>query len=293
MPKEIKRFVKSQLNKLAIALFVYELIFQLGAAVLMFHGTGVFQNEYFAMILCSSLALLSTYMILGSPRPLPEDDRTGFNLFIYLYLLAIFYGMQFLAMLINHPVEVLLNELGFSLSAASEAASGGDITNPLMIFYTVLFAPLFEELLFRFFLYNELRAFGKNFAIFSAALLFALMHGNILQFVVALTLGLLLGIIRERFGLRYAILLHLSNNALAILFNNYNDKLPQVSALYLTLLLSGLVSLSVSAVLLFRRWRASLQAEKSFPYMISCFFSSSGILILILAFLGLAAANLN
>lgn len=292
MPSQLKRFVKSHINRLAIALFVYELIFQLGSAVLLLAGTGLFQNEYFAMILCSALALLSVYLILGRPEPVPAPAGR-FSPLKYLWLLLLFYGMQLLAICLTLPVERLFRGLGFSLEQAAEAAGGGRLSDPLMLFYTVLFAPLFEELLFRCYLYGSLRRFGRSFAVFSTAFLFALMHGNILQFLAAFLIGLLLAGIRERWGLRYAILLHLSNNALAILFNNYTENAAPVYGLYLFLLFGGTAALLLTVLRSFRPWREQLRQEQSLRSMLGCFFSSVCMLILILCFLALAALNLN
>lgn len=292
MPAEIVRYIKSNINKLAITLFIYELIFQIGTGVFLAFGEALFQNEYFAMTVCSSLALLSTFLILGIPKS-PETERESLTLRTFLIALFLMYGLQTIATYLTLPLQAFLNSLGYGLSEAEEAASGGLLTDPLTVLYTVLAAPLFEELLFRGFLYGELRRFGKYLAIFTTAFLFALMHGNILQFFLALLIGMLLASVRERFGLRVSILLHAMNNGLALLFNNYVESSSLIFFLYMLLSYGGIAALGLNIFSKYETWKEGLQAERSFPYVLRYFFSSICMILLILAFLALTALNLN
>ncbi len=292
MPDYIIRYVKSDFNKLAIALFVYEVIFQVGSAIVITSGTSFFHNEYFAMILCSGLALFSTFLILGKPQK-TERERAVFSSLKYLLYLFLLYGVQLCTNVITWPIIEFFQNHGYSLNYAQEAASGGTYTDPLMIAYTVVFAPLFEELLLRYFVFNDLRKFGKVFAVFTQALLFALIHANIVQIPTAFFIGILFGILRERYGLRASLLLHMSNNGLAIIFNNYVSENMLLAGIYQFLLIGGVSVLFVWVFLSLGKLTESLQAERSFTYMLRYFFTSACMLIVIASFVALTFTNLG
>lgn len=93
------------------------------------------------------------------------------------------------------------------------------IGHPLMLFVMLAVIPsLIEEVMFRFIIYRYLRRHGILFGAVVSSLLFGLFHLNILQFVFASLLGLVLVFVYERTGkLRYPILIHLLNNSLSVL----------------------------------------------------------------------------
>ncbi len=71
-----------------------------------------------------------------------------------------------------------------------------------------------EEIIFRGVVQNGLRReFGKIFAIFISALLFALVHQNITQFIYPFIMGVVFSVVVECTGnLFYAMIMHLFNN---------------------------------------------------------------------------------
>lgn len=83
----------------------------------------------------------------------------------------------------------------------------------------VIFALLpavFEEMVFRGYFLRVLRPYGGRFAVVVSALLFSLMHGNVLQIPFALIVGLALGWLAVRTGRIWpAMLLHFLNNFMA------------------------------------------------------------------------------
>lgn len=70
-----------------------------------------------------------------------------------------------------------------------------------------------EEFVFRGVILGSLRKFGDNFAVFSTALIFGLMHGNIEQFIFAFFLGLYLGFtVIKTNSILPAMIIHFLNN---------------------------------------------------------------------------------
>ncbi len=89
----------------------------------------------------------------------------------------------------------------------------------LMLLYAILLAPLGEELLFRGVTMHTARlAMPFWVANLLQAMLFGIFHLNVIQGVYAFALALLLGVICNRCGILYSILLH-------ILFNLYGTVL--------------------------------------------------------------------
>lgn len=83
---------------------------------------------------------------------------------------------------------------------------------------SVVFTPILEELLCRGIIYGRLREMTvKPAAILISSLLFGIMHFNLVQFVYAFLLGIVLALLMERAGHVYgAIVAHMTANFLAV-----------------------------------------------------------------------------
>ena len=82
-----------------------------------------------------------------------------------------------------------------------------------LLLFTVVCAPLVEELLLRRVLVDRLREFGGGTAVLLSALAFGLMHGNLFQFFYAFFLGVLFAYLYLRSGkLWMTVLLHMLIN---------------------------------------------------------------------------------
>lgn len=82
-----------------------------------------------------------------------------------------------------------------------------------------ILTPIAEELLYREIVFRELRGWlGRWGAVFVSALLFGVMHMNLVQMIYAFGLGLLLGLLMERYGdVRIAMCGHIAANLLSVL----------------------------------------------------------------------------
>ena len=186
----------------------------------------------------------------------------------------------------------LFTKLGLNLSFSEEAARGGSLTNAPMLFYTILIAPLMEELVFRGVFYHRFRSYGKYFAAFCTAFFFALMHSNFLQFAPAFSMGIILFFIRDRYGLPYSILLHFSNNLLAIVVNNLSQGSTLIQGIYSLFLLAGL-GYGIYYVVKTRKGLAEdRQYEKEHSLSLKQFFSSPLLWVDIVLMVALACVSL-
>ncbi len=130
------------------------------------------------------------------------------------FFLLLVLGLQNIASLLTIPAELAANLSGGSFYSAHESATAASQT-PSMLFYSVLFAPFCEELMYRGFVLQYLRPYGKTFAILFASVIFGLMHGNIIQLPMALLCGILFGYIALTYSLPASMVLHSLTNLTA------------------------------------------------------------------------------
>ena len=245
--------IKRDLNKSALALLLYVLSVQILAVLLVLllplTKIPLLSDQYICMV----ISVVISYCLLNNIFPKetsaestkeistePNPEKPSFTVLSFLHYFMLFQAAQWIGGIINYPIMTLFTKLGLNLSFSEEAARGGSLTNAPMLFYTILVAPLMEELVFRGVFYHRFRSYGKYFAAFCTAFFFALMHSNFLQFAPAFSMGMILFFIRDRHGLPYSILLHFSNNLLAIVVNNLSQHSTLVQSLYGIFLLAGL-----------------------------------------------------
>ncbi|MBQ4225129.1 MAG: CPBP family intramembrane metalloprotease [Oscillospiraceae bacterium] len=82
-----------------------------------------------------------------------------------------------------------LDSIGYMVDVpdVTDPMSGGAVVMDVLT--TVVFAPIFEELLYRGIIMRRLCRVSRNFAIFTSALIFGLIHGNIYQFILGFAAG--------------------------------------------------------------------------------------------------------
>ncbi len=144
-------------------------------------------------------------------------------------------AVEFIGILAISQVLMLIgNYIGLFFNALVGSVTGRTATNttvemiqsssiPLMLIFSVILAPIFEELIMRKLLIDRLSKFGSGFALIVSSVAFGLFHGNFYQFFYAALLGFVLGYLYIRGGLKYSILLHMIINfmgsMLATLYN--------------------------------------------------------------------------
>ncbi len=116
------------------------------------------------------------------------------------------------------------NLVGVLITTLVGAFKGSQVDNEMlelltganlgMIFLlTVIFAPIYEEYIFRKLIVDRAVGYGKGLAVMLSGLMFGLVHGNLNQFVYATSVGMLFAFIYVKTGkLRYSIGLHMIMN---------------------------------------------------------------------------------
>ena len=168
--------------------------------------------------------------------PVNEPNSGKFKS-IWPVLLIVFFATPFLGVLIE-PISNLF-PMPEWLEAAFEKMF--DTSRPVdMVLSTVILAPLCEELLCRGIICRGLLALRKPwFAIVFSAFIFALLHGNLQQGIVAFFLGLFMGwVYFKTHSLWCTIAIHFANNALSQVMSFAFPDLP-ITATYSSLLPGG------------------------------------------------------
>lgn len=114
--------------------------------------------------------------------------------------------------------------VGIPTQSGASSASTSEVVRALPVLDRVIYlidlcilTPIFEELMVRKYLYQIFRKFGVETAILCTAILFSFMHQSWVQFFCILPSGLALGIIREKFGLKFSMLAHGVSNLIPAL----------------------------------------------------------------------------
>ncbi|MDR1927810.1 MAG: CPBP family intramembrane metalloprotease [Oscillospiraceae bacterium] len=159
-------------------------------------------------------------------RPFAHNGRRG----ALLALAVIFAGMM--VCLAGSSVSGLIagfaqdHGIRFEAPALSAAADAPEFL--LRILSTAIAPAVIEELLLRGVILQPLRRYGDAFAVLISALLFALLHQNLLQAPMAFISGLALGYAAVWSGSLWpGIILHFLNNAASVTITQLLAQLPE------------------------------------------------------------------
>jgi hypothetical protein len=147
---------------------------------------------------------------------------------------------------------ILMSPLAEASAGYAEASSSFyGSTLVLELISSALLTPVLEEMVYRGIIFARLkRMLGFVPAMVLSALIFAIMHFNLVQFVYAFLLGLVLAVFMEKTGHLYgAVLGHITANALAVIrtetgfLDSTVDGSPQAWLLSAGCLIAGLLLL--------------------------------------------------
>ncbi|MCD8323465.1 MAG: CPBP family intramembrane metalloprotease [Clostridiales bacterium] len=221
---------------------------------------------------CAPLYLAAMPVCARIMRRLPamklyKNKMTGSKWFSTLCI-AVF--ITFAGNLIGNGVSALLSRLtGLEItSSIEEMLTGGDLG--YVFLFSVILAPILEELVFRKLLIDRVIVFGDRTAILLSGLFFGMIHGNFYQFFYAFGLGCLFAYVYIRTGkIGYSISFHMAIN-----------------------FLNGFLTSALLDRLDYEQWISGSSTE----YMIAAVFSHLGALIglglLLLLLFGLGIAGL-
>ena len=171
---------------------------------------------------------------------------TAYNKDVAKYLVMIFLPVMTLsAIAINYMSAIFQEILGLEFtSSVSEIVLKGGKETFLAVLGIAVVPALIEETVIRGIIMQPLRKYGDKYAIIASALLFAVMHGNMVQIPYTVIGGLLLGYLAVTTGSLWpSIVLHFVNNLYSVIVLSVNDNFGENASTIVTA-----VMLSVFAV---------------------------------------------
>lgn len=200
----------------------------------------------------------------------------------FLAILCIFMSGQAVYQIGVTGLELALNAFGLSIIEGMNALSM-DMDSFSMFLYGGILAPITEEILFRGLIQRPLQPYGKKFAIFCSAFCFGIFHGNLIQTPYAFLVGLVLGYVAAEYSVAWAMVLHMFNNlVVADMLNRVTRHLPETLAGMIVLGIVALFTLAAVIIAIVKRKEISayLRSERMNRTCLRCFFSSAGMIVL-------------
>ena len=243
-PNVIKEYfekpaVKRTANKIGLCLILFNfitLVLQVAISlVLSFLGKAEYLSDPFVVLELNIILTILGFVPIGAIIFGVEKGKKALSFgfpkkqsFVSLILMGVgfFYTANVLTVILQSNLS-FLGEL-----------KGGDITLPtgvsgvIMSVLAVAAAPaLLEEFVFRGAILGGLLKYGKGFAIFTSALLFGLMHGNLVQIPFAFMAGLIIGFVVVETGSFWSgVLIHFINNLMSVGLDILKNYLGETAA---------------------------------------------------------------
>lgn len=153
------------------------------------------------------------------------------------YLVMVFLPiMVFSAIAINYISAIFQEILGLEFtSSVSEITLKGGKETLLGVLSVAVVPALIEEAVIRGIIMQPLRKYGDKYAIIASALLFAVMHGNMVQIPYTVIGGFLLGYLAIATGSLWpSIILHFINNLYSVVALSVNDNFGEKASAIVT-----------------------------------------------------------
>ena len=177
-----------------------------------------FFNIFAAHICGMTIPFTLMWLIMKnkSTKPLVPTKKLGFK------KAALWVGVGMLGcMVANYITEFVIwiyDLFGYELSQP-EMPKADSLIACVAVFFSTSIAPgLFEEFAFRCCSLSLLRKHGKVFSVVAVSVVFGLIHGNMIQFVFAFLVGLILGYITLKTdSVLPAMAIHACNNGISVI----------------------------------------------------------------------------
>lgn len=243
-------------------------------------------NSSTMMAINASLCMLGNFLVffIGCKATGIETDslfRTeGLNnrkMIMYI-IIALFIqaGGDYLYSLINWllnmaGIEPYLPDFSTGIADAQPSIRKFGIT----VLYTCIIAPITEELLIRGFFMKNMARVNQRFGIFASAIMFALIHENIPQGILAFFVGLLMGYVDMKHNsLIPSIVIHLAVNINGMIWSVFSEMSRDTAnrAYFIYSCVIGVAGLAMLIVMIAKNRMpkpSKAQKKRSFPIAIT------------------------
>ncbi|MBR2044133.1 MAG: CPBP family intramembrane metalloprotease [Clostridia bacterium] len=189
-------------------------------------------------IVVSSVAFIFPFLLLLKMMKARLSDVGSFNKAtnkkIMLPLILIGLGVCGFSNFVTSAAGIVLQQFGFDYNVQGLATPTEPFGIVLSFVATAITPALVEEFAMRGVLMGVLRKYGEGFAVIVSALVFGLMHGNLVQIPFAFILGLFFGYAVIKTGTIWtAVIIHFINNFISISFDYIFSDLTDTEAWFL------------------------------------------------------------
>ncbi len=207
---------KKNISRIGFGYALFSAISLTAALIIQLVVLAVYPTFYDSTLFLNLLSPISLYLfalpfllilLSGCKASPPEKKNFGIGEFI-LYLIVSFGVMYIGSYIGSFLMDFISACVGYDYSNALTSIIDYDNLWITAIF-TVIVAPIGEELVFRKLFIDRTRKYGTFVSVGLSALMFGLMHGNFYQFFYAFGIGLILGYIYYTTGKLYlTVLIH-------------------------------------------------------------------------------------
>lgn len=179
---------------------------------------------------------------------IPFDKHLNLSFSKVLYYTLISIGSSMILGILTNLINLLLLQFDLQMTIPDLSFKNDAFYNMIIILSVCVIAPVFEELFFRGFILQALKRHGNVFAIITTSILFALLHGNLVQAIPVFALSIVISysVIRTN-NVLIGILIHFLNNSLSI-FELFFVKNVVISAIFL-LVSIGFIIFTISTII--------------------------------------------
>lgn len=259
-----KSAMQGEISRLAIALIGYLFITSIISLIIIFI-TGADINGIVHLIASLLGLAFISFMYRGDLDigDLFEDTRE-IPPMVFLNAMVVVIGIQPVFQLISQGLEQIALGFNYELmfSTIDKSAKGSFF----IMFNLVIVSPFIEEMIFRGLLLRSLAEYGRNFAIITTSILFGMYHTSLIENGYAFVAGIALAYITLRYSIKWAIIIHCSNNMLMMLIA-FMDIPFQLNYIFLGIFFVwGLVILIIKRKKLYRYYDKGRSKKNSYRY---------------------------
>ncbi len=159
-----------------------------------------------------AMPVLAFIIAFKMPHKAPEKRKVGFGWFLLFFMMSysIIYVSNIVATIIN---SIISSMAGASISTYEVQSIIMDGNIYVVSFFTVICAPIIEELIFRKLIIDRCEYYGEAASALVSGLAFGIFHGNLSQAIYAFCLGYFFALIYNKTGKVYiTIFIHMIVN---------------------------------------------------------------------------------
>lgn len=230
-------------------------------------GIGAWAFSAVLTILFIGIPFLISYIVLRKKKIagiLPLG--TTYNKKASICLVAFFLPLTLISTFAVNIVSILVQSmLGINFSSGMEDLAVFSVSDFLFMTLTVAIIPaILEEITIRGVLLQPLRRFGDKFAIFVSALIFSLLHGNMVQVPYTIVAGIYFGYVAVATGSIWpSIILHFFNNFYSVVVTTASSNLSVGAANVVTIaILTVMVCVGIYAFIIYKKINYKVKLAK-------------------------------